>query len=115
MFDFRNDRSVQMPVQIAPDDSVLLLDGIFLLRPELNRFWDYRIFLDISFATCLQRAVLRDQELFGSEDAVRERYLKRYIPGQRIYLGDGDPKKLADIVIDNNDPNNPVITKKTPL
>src|SRR5262249_33666513 len=36
VFDFRTDESAQAPVEIAPPDAVLLLDGVFLLRRELR-------------------------------------------------------------------------------
>jgi len=36
IFDFRSDRPVDAPVTYAPPDSILLFDGVFLLRHELR-------------------------------------------------------------------------------
>jgi uridine kinase len=109
VFDYRKDSPVQGNIQTADKNSILVFDGVFLLRPALIEFWDYKIFVKVSFKTVLQRVETRDQELFGSQEAVRERYLKRYIPGQKIYLRKIDPEKIADMVIINDDPLNPAI------
>jgi uridine kinase len=75
----------------------LVADGVFLQRPELDDLWDLRIWLDISFEDALERAVVRDAELF---DDVRARYERRYYPGQRLYIDEVDPRTRADIVVD---------------
>jgi uridine kinase len=113
VFDFRNDSLVSEKIHIAKRNAILLFDGVFLLRPELNDHWDFRIFVHVSFETALERALLRDRILFGSFEETRKRYLERYIPGQKIYLKKVDPKHKADIIIDNNDPTYPLILKGT--
>ncbi len=109
VFDFRTDTPATAPKEEAPRQAVLLFDGVFLLRPELAHFWDYRIFVDVAFDVALRRAMTRDQPLFGSAAAVEARYAQRYIPGQRLYLATVRPQEQADIVIDNNDPSHPRI------
>ena len=74
----------------------LVADGVFLQRPELDDLWDLRIWLEISFEDALERAVVRDAELF---DDVRARYESRYYPGQRLYIDEVDPRAHADIVV----------------
>lgn len=76
--------------------SPLVADGVFMQRPELDDLWDVRIWLDIAFERALERAVVRDAELF---DDVRGRYERRYFPGQRLYIGEVDPRSRADIVV----------------
>jgi uridine kinase len=44
---------------------VLLFDGVFLLRPELNDLWDFRVFVEVDAEEALRRAVVRDEELFA--------------------------------------------------
>ncbi|SMD23488.1 AAA family ATPase [Kibdelosporangium aridum] len=85
--------------------TVLIVDGVFLLRPELRSYWDLSIYLDVRPEETLRRALIRDGGLFG--DAVRERYTLRYLPGQAHYRALADPLSHADIVIDNNDPESP--------
>lgn len=105
VFDYRTDMPVALPKEEAPEDAVLLFDGVFLLRPELDGLWDYRIFVKVPFAVALRRAMERDQALFGSAEAVRERYERRYIPGQRLYFAAAQPRERADVVIENSDPD----------
>jgi len=106
-FDFRTDTPVRSEALIAPENAILLFDGVFLLRPELNDGWDFRIFVDVDFETCLSRACRRDLDLFGSAEETRRRYEQRYIPGQRIYMETVDPRSKADVIVDNRDPAEP--------
>ena len=102
VFDFRTDQPVEAPLQTAAANAILLLDGVFLLRPELNEAWDYRIFVAVSFETALQRALRRDLALFGTPEAIQQRYQARYWPAQRRYLQEVQPQALADAVIEND-------------
>ncbi|MCK9893911.1 uridine kinase [Frankia sp. AgB32] len=110
-FDFRIDAAVDEPARLAAPDAVLLLDGVFLLREELSACWDLSVFLQISPAESLRRALHRDIELFGSPGAVRDRYLARYLPGQSIYFLHAAPQEHADILIDNESPDAPRILR----
>jgi uridine kinase len=83
-FDYVSDVPVNNPPRTAPSDAVLLCDGVFLLRPELDDCWDLRIFLQVDDDVAIQRAAGRDRALF--ED-VQARYWKRYVPAHHIYLG----------------------------
>ena len=109
VFDYRTDQPVDVPEEAAPPDAVLVVDGVFLLRPELVAFWDYRIFVEVPFAVALERAMQRDLPLFGSAEAVRARYTERYIPAQRLYFAAAHPQEQADALVHNADPANPVL------
>jgi uridine kinase len=113
-FDFRADRPIATPARLAPEDATLVFDGVFLLRPELDHAWDLRIFLDVPFPETLRRAVERDRTLFGSAAATRERYHRRYIPGQRLYVASVRPRQVADVVVDNRDPAAPRLVAVRP-
>ena len=109
VFDFRTDAAVQVTPCVAEAHAVLLFDGVFLLRPELRGCWDVTIFVDAAFTVTLRRAQQRDLALFGNVSAVTQRYQKRYIPGQRLYLEACCPRQHADLVVENNDPGQPVL------
>jgi uridine kinase len=113
VFNFRTDSLRSEPVKLASANTILIFDGVFLLRPELNEHWDFRIFLHVDFVTALERAILRDRALFEADEITTERYTKRYFPGQQIYLKQVRPTEIADIVIDNRDPSHPMIIQKT--
>jgi uridine kinase len=93
----------------ATADAVLLVDGSFLQRPELDPYWDYRIFVNTSFSVARSRAIRRDAELLGGEEAAAELYEFRYHPACRLYLESVDPEARADVVIDNDDPARPTV------
>jgi uridine kinase len=72
--------------ETAPADAILLVDGVFLYRPELNDLWDFGIFVDIDFDLVLERGSQRDQAWMDSLAAAEDRYRNRYIPGEKLYL-----------------------------
>lgn len=106
-FDYRKDTSVESPLLEASSDALLLFDGVFLLRPELVGCWDLTIFVHVGFETSLARALERDLSLFGDGEAVRERYEKRYLPGQELYFAESKPQERAAIVVFNEDVADP--------
>jgi uridine kinase len=114
VFDFRTDAPRTEPAKLASNNAILIFDGVFLFRPELNEHWDFRIFLHIDSDTVIERAILRDRSLFGDDKTTVERYTKRYIPGQQMYLQRVKPNLIVDIVIDNTDPDYPQILKGMP-
>lgn len=107
VYDHRTSTTCHAPVQQAAETAILLVDGVFLLRPELRQYWDLSIYLHISPDETLRRALTRDVELFGG--SIHERYIRRYLPGQALYRAVADPLAHADVVIDNNDPQHPWI------
>ena len=110
VFDFRVDAPVDEPHETAHPDAILLFDGMFLFRPELDDCWDYRIFVHADFHVTLLRARQRDLKLFGCDKEIQRRYHARYIPGQQMYLDQVEPHTCSDVTIDNNDPATPTAT-----
>jgi len=100
-------QAVDGPVHVAPDDAILLADGAFLQRPELDPYWDLRIYLDVDFDEVLRRGVARDQQWMGSAAQAAQRYRTKYIPGEQRYVDEVRPRERAQIVVDNRDPTTP--------
>lgn len=109
VFDVRADRPRATPEERAPENAILVMDGVFLLRPELDAHWDYRIWVEASFDVAMERALRRDSALFGSEDAAQARYQARYIPGQCLYLEAAHPRERANALFWNDDLRRPQI------
>ncbi|MBC6445144.1 MAG: hypothetical protein GDA50_06925 [Alphaproteobacteria bacterium GM202ARS2] len=110
-FDLHSDEPIWDETEQCHPSAVLLFDGVFLLRPELNLWWDYRIFIDTSFEIALERAFVRDAPRLGDERSIEDRYRQRYFAGQKIYFDRVNPKSLANIVICNDDPSQPRIVE----
>jgi uridine kinase len=106
-FDYKKDKKVVLIPEKASKDSVLLFDGIFLLRPEILNQWELKIFIDISFEESKRRGILRDE---GDKEEIMKLYEQRYIPAQKLYYLHASPKRQADIIIDNNNPAEPSLT-----
>ena len=101
VFDYRTDRAVESPRQVAPRDAVLLFDGVFLSRAELRGSWDMTVWVDVPFEVTVERAVARDARRGGDTVVTRGKYELRYVPGQRLYLTQCRPLEGADVVFDN--------------
>lgn len=100
---------------MSPADSgvVVLVDGLFLLRTQLRELWDFSIFVRASFAVTVGRAEVRDAPRLGGVDAVRDRYARRYVPGQLLYFADAQPEHHASVIVDNDDVARPLIVAGT--
>ena len=100
-FDHRTDHLMAQEFQEAATSAVLIIDGIFLHRPELREHWDLSIFLQVDFAVSRARNAARD----GTPDALDPDTpsSRRYAGGQQRYLAECLPAQQADIVIDYND------------
>ena len=109
VFDHAADRSIDAPALPVAERAVLLVDGIFLQRPELRSHWDLAIFVQAGFEVTLARALARDRERSGSAEQTRRRYRERYVPGQRLYLEECRPARCADFVVVNDDLENPTL------
>jgi uridine kinase len=108
-YDRHADLAVSPATATAPADAVLVLDGVFLLRPELRDRWDLKIHLSVQPSEILRRGRIRDLHLYGSIEQVDRRYLSRYLPAQEIYRADGRSIEHADLIVINDDPARPVV------
>ncbi len=93
---------------------VLVIDGIFLQRPSVRSLVDLTVYLRVSPAESLRRALVRDLELFGSAEEVERRYRARYLPGQELYRAEVDPDATADVLVDNDDVDAPRVLRWGP-
>lgn len=96
---------METPSELAPPDSILLFDGVFLHRPELRLYWDFSVFLDAPFEVTIPRCALRD----GRSPDVNAAENRRYVEGQKLYLQQCHPMREATIVIHNENLTSPDI------
>jgi uridine kinase len=110
VFDHRTDRRVDAAEERAENGSVLIVDGIFLHRPELRHYWDFSVFLDVRFEVSIPRGAQRGE---GSANPFAPGN-RRYVEGQRLYLQECDPKAHATLVVGYDDPAAPCILPRLP-
>jgi len=97
VYDINTESPIDAADEYAEPGSILLMDGIFLHRPELRGRWDYSVFLDVPFDISFSRMAKRDRTLPDPAAGSNRRYLE----GQRLYLAECVPRAHASVVIDN--------------
>jgi uridine kinase len=107
VYDARREREVRRLPELAPDDAVLVLDGIFVHRDELVRYWDYSVWLEVPFDVSVPRAAKRGTGIKDADPYSLKNL--RYVEGQRLYMAECHPRTRASVVIDNTDLANPVV------
>ena len=107
VFDHREDAPVAMSEERAAPGSVLILEGIFLHRPELRDYWDFSVFLEVDFMISIPRGAQRGE---GSPDPHAPEN-RRYVEGQRLYLRECSPKEHATVVVNNERLEEPFIAE----
>jgi len=83
------------------DLDVIVLEGIFLLKPGFRRHYDVSLWVECTFQTALERAVARAQEGLGPE-ATRAAYRRLYVPAQALHIARDDPRAAASLVVVND-------------
>jgi uridine kinase len=76
----------------VPAHAILIVDGVFGLRPDLRDLWNLGVWLDTKPETSERRARARDGDM-----------LERYRLSEQLYITEAEPQKVADIVIDHDD------------
>jgi len=88
---------------------IVIIEGVLLYKEPLEKYIDYKIYLDINYETMIKRARERDDKRF--DENVVKRYKEKYIPIQKRYIEKDKPKFKSDIIIDNNDFDKPIVIK----
>lgn len=94
--------------RVSPE-TIVLFEGVFLLRPELREYLELTILLDMPFDLAPVRARARDVPALGEQ--VLAKYSSKYLPAQRRHFAEVEPRSTADIVVDNSDWRRPTIVR----
>ena len=93
------------------DVPVVLVEGIFLFKPQYRKYFDLAIWIDCSFPTALVRAIDRAQEGLSPANTIAA-YERIYFPAQRIHLDQDKPRENADLIFENDIyTNKPVVNR----
>jgi uridine kinase len=87
----------------GPRELAVVVDGIFLQRPELENLWDATVWVEADLDAAADRALNRDRVRIDSVDRELERYRLRYLPAQRRYIEEQRPRERATFVLRNTD------------
>lgn len=102
-YDYPTETPLTPPWQVAPDQAVVIVEGMFLHRNRLRnargrKVWDLSVWLDVPFEVSVKRLAERD----GSPDDPSDERIARYVQGQRLYIQLANPAERADVVISNS-------------
>lgn len=111
LLDLQKDEFSMCKTYEVDKNTIVLVEGVLLYREPMDRYFNYRIYLDISFEEVLKRASQRDGYLFGQ--SLIEKYQQKYIPVQKLYIDKHKPKERSDMLILNEDYRNPVVLKSS--
>ncbi|PGZ06455.1 uridine kinase [Bacillus cereus] len=94
---------------VARPNMVLIVDGTFLLKKEVEYLFDYKIFVDTDFEIARNRGAKRETEAFGSYEEAENMFLNRYHAACKMYIEEHNPKECANVVFQNSDLENPEV------
>ncbi len=97
LYDKEND-SYKTVLSDIPAGSIVIVEGVFLLRSELEGAFDVTVYIDVSKEERLERVLKRDGYI-GDSEAILKKYNERYFPAEDHYLEERSPKERADIII----------------
>jgi len=108
-YDLGKEAPVVSPWKVAPDDVVVIIDGMFLHRdefcgPRSKKRWDLSVWLEVPFDESYKRLAARNGSSPDPEDPGNARYYR----GQLLYLDQCDPAHRADLVVENATPHAPI-------
>jgi len=83
------------------DVGVVVVEGIFLFKPQYRQFFDLAIWTECSFHTALARAIDRAQEGLSRAKTIAV-YETVYFPAQQIHLAQDKPRENADLIFEND-------------
>lgn len=89
-FDNSRDGNYDMAWQTGPQDATLVIDGLYLNRPELRGAWNFSIWLD-------GPAPVWSDPRLAEQDA----------GASALYDADANPRAQASVVLNNTDPADP--------
>lgn len=84
------DLETDAPVAASPvrldEGSIVICEGVFLLRPEVREHFDHRVFVHTAFEVARARGVKRDAPALGGVAETERLYRERYHAAQQLYF-----------------------------
>lgn len=102
-YDQEHDKVHKQMLDVSPCH-VVVVEGIFLQRPEWRPYFDHVIYLDCPHSVRYERVLQRDTYI-GDLEARLQKYRRRYWPGEDYYLKTVLPWEGADVIVTTNSDN----------
>lgn len=70
---------------------IIIIEGVYALRPQLQKYYDYKIFIDTPLEIRFPRLIERGQDSSS--------WIKRWEEAEVYYVEKYNPKSTADIIV----------------
>ncbi|HET9744549.1 MAG TPA: hypothetical protein VFP97_02485 [Chitinophagaceae bacterium] len=98
----RSDADVYYPlIYDHKNIDILMVEGILLFKRKYLPCYDFRIWIDCTFKTGLERAIKRNVENLTKERLIYD-YDTYYYAGQRLHFKKDHPQQAANIIFHND-------------
>jgi uridine kinase len=94
-----------------PPNGVLIVDGVFACRPEIDSAWDLRVWVEVDADLSVRRGVTRDTEAEGGAEEAAALHRYRYLASELVYIDDVDPRSFVEFIVDNTDFGTPRLVR----
>lgn len=109
VWDVVADEPVDAPKITVPPAAIVLVDGIFLQRPELRAVWDAAVWVHAPFEVSVPRGNARFGQSHDPDPEAAANH--RYVGGQRLYLAEARPAERATWILDNTVLDQPTLRR----
>lgn len=76
-------------------DSIIVIEGVFLQRKKWKAYYDFTVFIDCPREIRYERVLKRDRYI-GNEQAILDKYARRYWLSEEHYLKTVKPLEMAN-------------------
>jgi uridine kinase len=90
-YDWETGQVLPEPLEVPPA-GIVVIEGVFSLRPELRRYWDVTIYVDTPTPIRMERMVQRAENTPSQ--------IERWEAAETFYLATEKPATWADLVVD---------------
>ena len=80
------------------EEKVVIIEGVFAFNPELESYYDYKIWVECTEEVGYRRGLRRDIKSNGVDNS--EEWNNFWIPKEREYIRENQPQKKADFIVD---------------
>ena len=98
---------------LMPPNGVLVVDGVFAFRPEIDSYWDLRVWIEIDAELSVRRGMGRDAAMEGTAEESETLHRDRFLAGELLYIDEVDPRSFVEVIVDNTDFDRPRLVRPT--
>lgn len=98
LFDRERDVPFESAWETGPADAILVVDGPYLLRPELRGIWNFSVWLEAPGRAAAEP---------GAASSTSETRSPRELGAKQLYLRDAAPRTAASAIVDASDVDHP--------